>query len=91
MSIPPAPPHGPNIGKVKDGEAVIDVDIMEKGDFKKQVVAWRWLGEDSSAVGRLVAQRTVALQKIDMLGEIYADSLDEKERKEERLKKDNFF
>ena len=47
MSIPPAPPHGPNM--VKDGEAVMEMDIIEKGDFKKQVVAWIWLGEDSNA------------------------------------------
>ena len=55
MSIPPAPPHGPNIGKVKDGEAVMEVDIMEKGDFKKQVIAWRrlrcFLGIGSPADG----------------------------------------
>ena len=52
---------------------------MEKGDFKKQVVAWRWLGEDSGAAWGLVAQLMVALQKIDMLGEKYADTLDENE------------
>ena len=37
MSIPPAPPDGPNIGKVKDGEAVMEVNIIKKSDFKKQV------------------------------------------------------
>ena len=64
---------------------------MEKGDFKKQVIAWRWLGEDSCASWGLVAQLMVALQKIDMLEEKCAYTLDENERKEKRLKKEKFF
>ena len=47
---------------------------MEKGDFKKQVEAWRWLGEDSGAAWELEAQLMVALQMIDMLGEMYEDT-----------------
>ena len=48
---PPAPPYSSNIGKVKDDEAGMDVDIMEKNDFKKQVEALRWLGENSRSPG----------------------------------------
>ena len=76
MSIPSAPLHGPNIGKMKDSEAAIEVDIMDKGDFKKQVEAWRWLGEDFIAAWILKAQLMVAQQKIDMLVEKYEDTQD---------------
>ena len=41
---PPAPPHGPSIRKVKDSEAAMEGDIMEKDDFKKKMEAGRGLG-----------------------------------------------
>ena len=63
---------------------------MDKGDFMMQIEAWRWLGEDSGATWGLEAQLMVALQKIDMLEEKYAYTLDENEHKEKRLKKEKF-
>ena len=87
ISIPSAPLHGPNIGKVKGSEAVMEVDTMDKGYFKKQVATWRWLGENSGAAWGLEAQLRVALQKIDMLEAKYEDTQDENECKERGLKK----
>ena len=86
-SIPSALLHGPIIGKVRDSEAVMEVDTMDKGDFKKQVATWRWLGENSRAAWGLEAQLRVALQKIDMLEAKYEDTQDENECKERGLKK----
>ena len=88
MFTPPAPPYSSNIGKVKDDEAGMDVDIMEKNDFKKQVEAWRWLKENSGAAWRLEAHLILAPQKIDKLGEKFEDTLDEIECKEKGLKKE---
>ena len=67
MFITPAPPHSPNIRRVKVSEAAIVVDIMEKDDFKKQIEAWRWQGEDSGAAWGLEVQLMVSLQNIDIL------------------------
>ena len=64
------------------------VDVMHKGDFKKQVEAWRWLGEGSGAASGLEAQLMIALQNIDKLEEKYEDTQDENERKEKGLKKE---
>ena len=88
MSLPPTPPPGFNIGKMRDSEAAMEVEIMEKVDIKKQVEAWRWLKENSGAAWRLEAHLILAPQKIDKLGEKFEDTLDEIECKEKGLKKE---
>ena len=60
---------------------------MEKYDYKKQMKAWRWLGENSGDNWGLEVQLMVSLQKINMMKEKYQDTHTENERKEKRMKK----
>ena len=50
---------------------------------KKQIVAWRGLGEDSSAAWELEIQMNVSLQMIDMLEYEYENKCEEKSRKKQ--------